>query len=190
MKLNRLNFIDASFYHLGREGINSSLLIDRDLSKILKHQGYDSFGRRRGHNGPIVTHSLCEVRQGTAVIKMEMCDDYEVNDICKIYFSLNFICSLLSFFLLWLWLILSLLIYLIVNAESNSTQDVLSIFLDEAVSSIQEMKVGKLLLLDHVNSTVKHYHPASNFNDYAAASDVLPGAERNNFDGHFVDYIY
>ena len=101
----------------------------------------------------------------------------KVNDVCEIYFYVLFSCGtfLFSFLLLWLLRlrILSLLLNLLIDREADPTNYILPIFLDERVTTVDEMEVRKLLLLHHVNSTIKHDGSSPNFNDDAGSSHIL-----------------
>ncbi len=52
------------------------------------------------------------------------------------------------------------------------------------VSTIQKGEVGKLLLIHHVDATVKHYCAPANFRNYAGATDILACAQRHDFNWH------
>ena len=50
--------------------------------------------------------------------------------------------------------------------------------------SIQEREVGKLLLVNHMNSTVKHYGASANLSNYTAAAYILPSTQGYNLNWH------
>jgi len=73
---------------------------------------------------------------------------------------------------------------LVINGEADATLDVLSGLLDEGVAAKYEVEVRELLLLNHVDATVKHDGPAAHFNDDAAPPNVLTSTKRYHFYWH------
>ena len=188
MQLYSLYLVDAALYHLLAERIDSTFLGNRYLSKILEHQRNDCLGWIGGYDRARVAHCLSEVRQCSTMIQVEISHDDQIDYVGKVNFSNNIIRLrhlLLLLRRLLLVLILSLAINLLSQAHPNPALNILPVLFDEGITTIQKMKIRELLLMDHVNATVKHDISAADFDDDAASANVLACAERDDFDGHY-----
>ena len=92
------------------------------------------------------------------MVQMEVRDENAVDHICKIKHAITTIHSR---------------VLLEVLSTSHVTALGVLILLGVISTSIQERKIGKLLLIDHVNSTVKHDSSTADFCNDAASADVL-----------------
>lgn len=72
MKMDSHHFLHAVLDHLRGEEVSLSFLVHGDFPVVLQQDGADGLGRVGHVDGPVVANHLAEIRQGPAMVQVEV----------------------------------------------------------------------------------------------------------------------